>query len=496
MLSVTEKPTLPCCAIIIIFALAINLYGINRRVMSQTEPYRALVAEEMMRSRNYWLPTLNGQPYLAKPPVFFWMICATSLFSGDVSPYSARMATVVSAIAIGLVIYLSALRYLGGRAAFFAAMIFLTSGEVLRKSAVAEIDINFTLWVTLALLFWYRAYENENKLSPWLLAYLFLGIAVLAKGPPALIFFFGTVVPFVLIKKRAGLLIKPINLAGVGLFIIIVAAWVVPVVGAVGASEFSSILFSETMQRSFNRARDAAEWRALWFYPARLLAGFMPWTPLIALFFRKSMFKGDRPREAFLLFCLINVISALVLFSALAGKALRYILPVFPFLACIGGAALEKLLSRKAAPDAAAAVSKGRIPALFAAVIAAMLILKIVYVHTYIPRYNKRRAYIMQAELVNKYIDSGKPIYTIGFDRPGLFYYIDAPVIRARRIPALIAQIKSGHSIKLLATTPELIELKQRPLNVKKLKSFDYRGSRVSIIELSRQTTDQFNPEK
>ena len=525
----SKKHTLAHCAIILAIALVINLYGINSRVMSQTEPYRALVAAEMMQSSNYWLSTLNGRVYLAKPPVFPWMICITSLFSGEVTPVSARLASVLSAAALGLVLYLLSRRWIGARAAFMSALICLSAGEMLMKSPVAEIDVNFTLWVAVALLYFFKACEKPGNVSSWLLSYVFFGIATLTKGPPALMFYFGTVVPYLLIRKQSRLMIKPVNIAGVGLFFLIVAAWVFPVIRAVGWDEFSSILAGETVHRTFRYSFNL-EW--IFFYPVGLLAGFMPWTPLVFLFFRKSLFKGDEAKDKFMLFCLVNVLATLILFSISPGRALRYILPVFPFLSCIAAVVLDEVIDHKASVAAivyvrfaltiimilvavgilflphgdsviglvilavlilltavAGAVMcvKRNALWLFATMLVTVFILKVAYTHWYIPYYNHKRDYVERAEVINEFTEPGKPIFAIEFNRPGLFYYVDVPVVRAGSIEDLADEVAMRRSIRVMATPKELVKLKHRFNRVRELKDMRYRKDQILIVELFKR---------
>jgi 4-amino-4-deoxy-L-arabinose transferase-like glycosyltransferase len=525
----TKKQTLTHCAIILVVALVINLYGVNSRILSQTEPYRVLVAAEMMHNSNYWLTTLNGRLYLAKPPVFPWMICITSLFSPDVTPVSARLASVLSAVALGLVLYLLARRWIGARAALLSSLICLTAGEMLMKSPVAEIDVNFTLWVAVALLYFFRACERPDKTSSWLLSYIFLGIATLTKGPPSLMFYFGTIVPYLLIKKQSRLMIKPMNLAGFGLFILIVAAWVFPVINSVGWDKFSAVLAGETVHRTF---RYSFNMKWIFFYPVKLLAGFIPWTPLVFLFFSKSRFKGDDTKNKFMLFCIINVLAALILFSISPGRALRYILPVFPFLSCIAAVVLDEIIDRKAsvastvyvrfvftiiiiliaigvlflphgdsltglvflvvfilvtAVTGAVMCVKKNALWLFTAVLVTVFILKVAYTHWYIPEYNHKRNYVERAEVINKFTEPGKPMFAIEFNRPGLFYYVDVPVVLAGSIEELANEATRRGSIRVMATTGELVKLKQRFNRVRELQDIHYRKYRILIVELYKR---------
>ena len=58
-------------------ALAVSLFlNIGTRELTQEEPRRALVALEMELSGNYIVPTLNGEIYYIKPPLYNWVLAA------------------------------------------------------------------------------------------------------------------------------------------------------------------------------------------------------------------------------------------------------------------------------------------------------------------------------------------------------------------------------------------------------------------------------------
>jgi 4-amino-4-deoxy-L-arabinose transferase-like glycosyltransferase len=75
-----------------------------------------------------------------------------------------------------------------------------------------------------------------------------------------------------------------------------------------------------------------------WFYLTRLPLLLLPWMPLLALAAARSGWKDPRRR-----FLAIQVLFGLLLFSAGANKLPGYVLPLFPALAALAGAALDEL---------------------------------------------------------------------------------------------------------------------------------------------------------
>jgi 4-amino-4-deoxy-L-arabinose transferase-like glycosyltransferase len=79
-----------------------------------------------------------------------------------------------------------------------------------------------------------------------------------------------------------------------------------------------------------------------WFYLPVLVAGLFPWTPLVALLFRKSLFEDARLR-----FLLLWVAFGLVFFSTATNKLPGYLLPLIPAACALMGVALAEAKDAK-----------------------------------------------------------------------------------------------------------------------------------------------------
>jgi len=76
--------------------------------------------------------------------------------------------------------------------------------------------------------------------------------------------------------------------------------------------------------------------RPVWFYLPILVAGLLPWTPLLGLMARRSLYR-DRQR----VFLAVWVLAVLVLFSISINKLPGYILPLLPAAAALMALALD-----------------------------------------------------------------------------------------------------------------------------------------------------------
>ncbi len=59
------------------------------------EAIRTLVALEMKLSGNFIVPTLNGEPYYNKPPLYNWFIYLLSMLFGSFGEWPTRVTTLI-----------------------------------------------------------------------------------------------------------------------------------------------------------------------------------------------------------------------------------------------------------------------------------------------------------------------------------------------------------------------------------------------------------------
>lgn len=76
----------------------------------------------MLESGEWVVPTLQGEAYLDKPPLMYWLVALSYRLFG-VSPESARLVPALCVHLTILLAYLLGRRSLGERAAFWAAML-------------------------------------------------------------------------------------------------------------------------------------------------------------------------------------------------------------------------------------------------------------------------------------------------------------------------------------------------------------------------------------
>ena len=223
-------PHLPKPILLLAFVGILSFYGLNAGEFYRTEGLRAIIAAEFLRSGNWIVPTLYGEPFFSKPPGMYAAIALASWPAGGVSEWSARLPSAIAAVATVLLVFWYFGRQLGRPEGVIAAAVLPLSFMWLDKSTVAEIDMLQTFWVTAALLFFLRALEGEECSSRgafwwWLLSAAALAGGILTKWT-APVFFYGTIIPLLCWRRRVRLLWCRGHLFGIALAAGFCATWV------------------------------------------------------------------------------------------------------------------------------------------------------------------------------------------------------------------------------------------------------------------------------
>jgi 4-amino-4-deoxy-L-arabinose transferase-like glycosyltransferase len=210
-------------ALVVSLTALLYLPSLTREELDDEEGRRAIPAREMMASRDWILPTVFGRPYLAKPPLGYWTIAAAASLSGSVDERSTRLP---SACATGLtaVILLFLGRAMAGeRAGLCAALCFLVTFGTFEKGADGELEAQLALWTTAALACLWAA--RSRALGFELAGALALALALLVKGPSALVYFGAFAIGIASVRGRAWLGSRPFLLV-LGAGSTVAAAWI------------------------------------------------------------------------------------------------------------------------------------------------------------------------------------------------------------------------------------------------------------------------------
>ena len=316
---------------------------------------------EMMVTGNWLDPTLNFLPYYDKPPGYLWLVGAAFEVFGR-NEWAARLPSVAAAVLTIALIVVFAWRRLGPRAALGAGVVLATTIQFVVLGRSVRMDMVLTLLTTATLLQAFVLWERrdtssaEEPRATWPL-YVFPAAGLLVKGPvavllPALIviaFLVATRTPFRPQRVRPGI--------GALLALTLIAAWYTS--QAIRAPDYLwTFLWQHNFGRFFGRAL-AGHREPIWYYLWILPITFLPWTlfiPGALRYGRHRAQRGDRLAS----FLLAWGIVPFVFFSISRAKLATYLLPIFPALALLVAAYLDRVLRAPAAVRARAL----RVPAL------------------------------------------------------------------------------------------------------------------------------------
>ena len=355
-------------------AVALPLLGLGSPLIEVDDARYAEVPREMAASGDWVVPTLNGMPYVEKPPLWYWSAAASiKLLGANEAAARLPMALYAALGALG-VWWLGSWLY-GDSVARAAAVAVATSGLWVFLSHNMTLDMPLSvalLWTTaLALRVMERPEDSWAGPAAWLAA----ALAFLAKGLIALLLPAAWVIGLAVLFPRWRAGARKLALSwGAVLFFAVAAPWFLAVQER--RPDFLHTFFVEQHFQRYLTPKYArgAPW---WFFLVVVPAGLLPWS---AAFLAGAAGVVRAPlarREDAALAAWIAGVT--LFFSLSSSKLATYALPVFPHAALLCAAALERglpawsrglsralggALLAAAALLALAAVSPGSLPRL------------------------------------------------------------------------------------------------------------------------------------
>jgi 4-amino-4-deoxy-L-arabinose transferase-like glycosyltransferase len=319
-------------------ALALlTLVGIfDHELWTPDEPRDAEISREI---GFHALPTLNGEPHVEKPPLYFWSVHAAYQLFG-VHASSARLPSVLFSWGTLLFTWLLARRMFGHDAAWRACLFLATTNVYFLVTHKCLVD-NALVFTTTGCFYWlYAAQASDRKLGRYVLAYLFAAGAALAKGVVGVGLAGATFVVFVLWMRRPMEILR----ASPWLGILIVAA-------AAGAWILSLPLEARDTFLVLNQlGRFSGEWKGgghlqpFWYYGSAFLYALAPWG--LAAFAAVPWLRRqdeDMPAKRYLV---AWIVLGVALLSLAATKRELYLLPLAPATAILAAGWIERASGR------------------------------------------------------------------------------------------------------------------------------------------------------
>lgn len=310
-------------------ALLINL---GLLTFIDDESIRALVALEMKLSGNLITPTMGGDYYYYKPPLFNWLVLLSYTLTGVIDEWSARITTVVALIGYSGTIYYFTRKHFSQKNAFLVAFLFITCGRVLFwDSMLALIDITFS-WVTFtSFMIIYHQFEKGRFWPLFLGSYLLAACGFLMKGLPSIVFQGTTLLTFFIYQKQFKRLFSLAHIVGGLLFLIIIGGYYFVYNQYNDVANVLPSLFNESTKRTAINYEVGKTIIHILSFPFEMVYHFLPWTLFAIFFFTKNSIKSIF-ENSFIKYCLIIFLANILIYWTSPDVYPRYLLMLAPLI--------------------------------------------------------------------------------------------------------------------------------------------------------------------
>ncbi len=329
-----------------------------RDAWTPDEPRFALIARDMVDQGGWLFPRRNGELYAQKPPLFLWAVAAAYAATGWL-----RLAILLPSLiaAVGCVWLVADLagRLWNRRTGIAAGLALLVCAQFAIQAKAAQIDAFLCLWTTLALYGLLRHLLLGPAWTWWALAWIAMGLGVISKGVgflPVL-----ALAPWLALRVWAWRdpAIAPTLprlrldwrwLIGPPLLLLVIAAWVVPMVLAVAASDDPALIaYRDNILVRQTRDRYVASWHhhhAWWYYLVQAAVLWLPLTPL-APWVVPAWWRRVRRCDPRIIIPLAWSLLVVLFFSLSPGKRGVYLLPAVPGVVLALAPLLPGLIRRR-----------------------------------------------------------------------------------------------------------------------------------------------------
>ena len=315
--------------LLLIPALFINL-GMSPLIAD--EATRGMVAFEMQQSGELITPTINGEYYYNKPPLYNWILLGFFNLFNQHSNFVLRLPAIISLLLFGLIIYFTTRKELGTRVAVLSSLLFISCGRILFYDSMRGlIDLSFSLVIFLNFYLIYYFLTRRKYFSLFMVSYFLASTAFLMKGLPAVVFqaltLFAALAYFKSLKK----LFHPAHLAGLMVFVILVGGYYFLLWENTREPEFFRRLVSESTKRTFVENGIWRTIKQLFYFPFDQVYHLLPWSLLFIFLFRRSFYSHLRENKYAGYLALVFLVNIPVYWSS-AGTNPRYLFMLYPIL--------------------------------------------------------------------------------------------------------------------------------------------------------------------
>lgn len=290
---------------IFLFAFALYLLpAVMGRPLTETPEARvAVVAREMIQSKNYILPTIGGEPRLNKPPLPYWLsVTSAQILVGKdgltnrVMTNSTLLPSALMGAGALFLIVLYGCTVFGRAAGVIAGLVLGLTMLVTRFSQLGYGDMTLMFcctWMFVSAA-WIVTMPRPGFLSAIELG-LALGLGIMTKGHIPVLLLLGPLLIEAVLRRRFNG--RKVMLFAIAFAIASVSLWWFFEVKSQAPAAWE-VMKSEAEEGLLNpHGHQQNDWYIFYFYQFMGTNGLLPWTPLLIVAWALYLFR-DRKGEA------------------------------------------------------------------------------------------------------------------------------------------------------------------------------------------------------
>ncbi|MDR0336987.1 MAG: glycosyltransferase family 39 protein [Planctomycetaceae bacterium] len=329
--------------LLIVLGSTIFLPRLHELPYKGEEPRRVICAQELLLSGNVFVPTIQGELFLSRPPFQNWVIALTGTILGNFGHLAGRLPSFLAVIATTLLIYCYCRTFFRGMVPLSASLLFLSTFHILKYGGLAETEIFFTFLLSSTYLFWHAA---EHKGCPntlkWIIAYLLLTCATLTKGfTQAPLYFYAIIGLSLFLNKRLSNLLTRGHFIGLMLYLGLFGIWQIGFCYYTPWEATQIMLLGDVTMRFEHEG--IINYLEHWsIYPLEQFAILLPWSIFLLAFLNTDFRNRLKPFPAPVTFCLGAIAITFISVWLPAGAKTRYYIPMIPCFVILSAVVIEQ----------------------------------------------------------------------------------------------------------------------------------------------------------
>jgi 4-amino-4-deoxy-L-arabinose transferase-like glycosyltransferase len=282
------------------------------------------------------IPTLNGQPFVEKPPLYYWLTAASFRVAGGPHAAAARAVSGLAGMLTLAVVFLWVSRARSNDAAAVTTVLLATFMAFVTSVHWVRIDAVLMLFCSIAI---WSAWERIGRgAGPGFLTLFYAGLvlALWTKGLVGPVLVGVGLVTYAALSRSVAVL-RPLRpILGLAVLASAFAALAAAIAATGGYEALRTWLYVNHIERFVHPVSTGHE-APFYYYVWTLPAAIAPWVvPFAALFHVKGpLWRRGRADAALVLFALALAMGPLLVLSAASSKRQVYLLPLLPSLALL-----------------------------------------------------------------------------------------------------------------------------------------------------------------